>query len=86
MEELTGELAEKKEVQQIAHSMRETKRSKANEALEVVAKFVSVGALNKLLYPLQQAVVAAGSQKTLRRLEVAILVVQCVRISDGFLI
>lgn len=70
VEELTGEVAEKKEVQKIAHSMRETKKSKANEALEVVAKFTRLEALNRLLYPLQQAVLTANSQKVLRRLEV----------------
>ena len=63
-------MAEKKEVHAIAHSMRETKRSKANEAFEVVAKFLSLGALNRVLYPLQQAVLACSSQKTLRKLEV----------------
>lgn len=57
--------------------MRETKRSKANEALGVVAKFVSLGALNRLLYPLQQAVLAASSQKTLRRLEVRLAALCC---------
>ena len=67
---MIGDVAEKKEVDKIAQSMKEAKGTKANEVVELLAKFVSIQNLNALLYPLQQAVLKCSSLKTVRKLEV----------------